>query len=78
MAEALTADDLDFDDIPVTWAQSKVDDDLQFFSSIDNPTRTWLNTLNHVWSLCKYKNFKKFRKFILIIDIINFHAHFLL
>lgn len=54
MAKALAADDLDFDEIPTSWVKTKPSDNkLQFFSTIDSPTQTWLNTLHHVWSLCK-------------------------
>lgn len=55
MAKALIADDLDFDEIPTSWVKSTVSDKLEFFSTIDSPTQTWLNTLHHVWSLCKKK-----------------------
>lgn len=34
--------------------RQKIDMDLLFFSSIDEATKIWLDTLHRMWSLCKY------------------------
>lgn len=31
------------------------DDELIIFTSIDEATRSWLNSLHYIWNLCKYK-----------------------
>lgn len=44
------------DDFPDEEAASNrwdVDSDLLFFSSIDNTMKKWIETLQHMWSLCK-------------------------
>lgn len=30
------------------------EEDLLFFTSIDDATKTWLNTLHDMWKLCKH------------------------
>ena len=52
MAEAL---DVDFDGDPPIFTRS-VEQDLEYFSTIDEATKSWLNSLHHIWGLCKLPN----------------------
>ena len=47
---------VDFDGDPPIRV-SRLDDELEYFSSIDELTKSWVNSLHHIWSLCKFHSF---------------------
>lgn len=38
--------------------QKDIEEDLLFFTNIDEATKTWLNTLHDMWKLCKHNKLK--------------------
>lgn len=51
MAQAL-ANNLDFDGDPPVRTHT-VDKELEFFSNIDEATKSWIYSLHHIWGLCE-------------------------
>lgn len=44
---------VDFDGDPPVRTRDSVDESLQLFVTLDQPTKTWLNSLHHIWGLCE-------------------------
>lgn len=52
MARSLLQGNIDFEGDPPIRTKHQLDEDLHYYTDIDQPTKSWLNSLHHIWSLC--------------------------